>query len=242
METLEELLDWLKAGGKIAIHDATNSTAERRCAIVDRIHRERGCDVDVVFIESLCTDAAVLEANVAMKLGGPDYVGMPPATARADFLARMRNYEKVYETIGDAEERLGYSYIKIENVGRKVIAHGIRGYLQSQCVFYLMQIHIKKRVIWLTRHGQSTDNEMDRIGGDAPLTELGARYADAVARLVKLQYAADQQRQQKQVQATGQTTAPASPPRPLNVWTSTMQRTMDTAAGFDADEFEVKHM
>jgi len=30
MDTLEELLDWLKRKGKVAVHDATNSTYERR--------------------------------------------------------------------------------------------------------------------------------------------------------------------------------------------------------------------
>jgi 6-phosphofructo-2-kinase len=30
LETLTELIEWLKAGGRVAIHDATNSTRERR--------------------------------------------------------------------------------------------------------------------------------------------------------------------------------------------------------------------
>lgn len=30
LEVLENLLDWLKDGGRVAIHDATNSTIERR--------------------------------------------------------------------------------------------------------------------------------------------------------------------------------------------------------------------
>lgn len=30
LETLEELIDWLKKGGRVAIHDATNSTRDRR--------------------------------------------------------------------------------------------------------------------------------------------------------------------------------------------------------------------
>lgn len=30
LETLTELIDWLKTGGRVAIHDATNSTRERR--------------------------------------------------------------------------------------------------------------------------------------------------------------------------------------------------------------------
>jgi 6-phosphofructo-2-kinase len=30
MKVLEQLIDWLKQGGRVAIHDATNSTIQRR--------------------------------------------------------------------------------------------------------------------------------------------------------------------------------------------------------------------
>lgn len=177
METLEELIDWLKhGGGKVAIHDATNSTEERRRVVWDRIKKEK--NMDVIFVgmysflfsfrvwvitlylmtkkESICTDAKVLETNVRMKLKGPDYINMAPDAAMRDFLERTHNYERVYQTISDREEEAGMSYIKIMNVGRKIIAHGMHGFLPSQCVFYLMQIHIKPRVLWLTRHGESS--------------------------------------------------------------------------------------
>lgn len=58
--------------------------------------------------------------------------------ALKDFKMRIANYEKVYETISEEEERHNISYIKIIDVGRKVISHRIQGYLPSQCVFYLM--------------------------------------------------------------------------------------------------------
>ncbi|KAI9342197.1 6-phosphofructo-2-kinase-domain-containing protein [Zopfochytrium polystomum] len=233
METLEELIDWLNVGGgKVAIHDATNSTAERRRAVLDRVRREK--NIEVVFVESICTDGKVLEANINMKLKGPDYVNMPPDEAKADFIARMRNYEKVYETISEEEEEEGLSFIKIMNVGRKIIAHGIHGFLQSQCVFYLMQIHIKKRVIWLTRHGQSTYNVFDRIGGDAALTDLGARFGAALARFLKQQHPPP-------ASAEGAVAEPEKK-QDLSVWTSTLERTMATAEGFDPSEFDVRHM
>lgn len=77
------------------------------------------------------------------------------------------------------------SYIKIIDVGRKIISHRITGYLPSQCVFYLMQIHIKERVIWLTRHGQSLFNVQDRIGGDPDLSKKGMAYSHALAAFFK---------------------------------------------------------
>lgn len=49
METLEEIFDWLRQhGGKVAIHDATNSTVSRRRALLDRVKKEKG--VKAMFI------------------------------------------------------------------------------------------------------------------------------------------------------------------------------------------------
>ncbi|KAI9344250.1 6-phosphofructo-2-kinase-domain-containing protein [Obelidium mucronatum] len=190
LETLDELLYWLNhEGGKVAIHDATNSTVERRRAVMERVKAEP--DVHVVFVESICTEGEVLEQNIRMKLQGPDYINMPPEQAMSDFRARMSNYEKVYETISEDEEEAGISYIKIINVGKKVIAHNIHGYLPSQCVFYLMQIHIKERTLWLSRHGESTYNRVSRIGGDPPLTPMGTKYARAMNAFIQKQVVPD---------------------------------------------------
>jgi hypothetical protein len=77
IESLEELLAWHQNGGKIGILDATNSTGtqnlanilvSRRKLLVDRIKKES--NVSCLFIESLCTDGPILEANIEMKLQG----------------------------------------------------------------------------------------------------------------------------------------------------------------------------
>ena len=77
MATLDELLEWLWKGGEIGIFDATNSTRLRRNAVVQRAAEagERyGTTVAVVFIESICEDRAVLEANMLTKVPTP----LPP--------------------------------------------------------------------------------------------------------------------------------------------------------------------
>ena len=160
-DTLEELITWLNdQGGKVAIHDATNSTYIRRKTLSDRVSKERG--IKCFFIESICSDPELLEANIQMKLQGPDYKNMEPEKAMEDFKNRIKNYEKVYQTISDDEEKDGMSFIKIIDVGRKVIANAINGYLPSQAVFYLMQMNISARSIWLTRYtcycNQTTNN------------------------------------------------------------------------------------
>ncbi|KAJ3394086.1 hypothetical protein HDU84_000114 [Entophlyctis sp. JEL0112] len=234
MDTLDELLYWLvHEDGKVAIHDATNSTVERRRAVVERVSSEEG--ISVVFVESICTDMEVLEQNILMKLKGPDYINMPPDEAIADFRERMKNYEKVYETISEDEENNGISYIKIINVGKKVIAHNIHGYLASQCVFYLMQIHIKERTLWLSRHGESTYNRVNRIGGDPPLTPLGKRYARAMNDFIKKDIIPphlDPVNDAEEISRRRQS---------VHVWTSTLQRTLGSIEGFEEDDWHVVH-
>ncbi|KAI8802329.1 6-phosphofructo-2-kinase-domain-containing protein [Cladochytrium replicatum] len=177
MEVVDEMLEWLNnKQGKVAVHDATNSNIERRRALVERVKREKN---------SVCTDPAILEQNIRMKTKGPDYAHMPEEDAIRDFKARMVNYEKAYEGLGAWEENEDISYIKIYNVGKKVVAYNIKGFLQSQCVFYLMQIHIRPRMIWLTRHGESVYNVNNRIGGDPPLTENGRKYGAALLKFVQ---------------------------------------------------------
>ena len=60
METLDELLDYiLDQGGSVGIFDATNSTLERRKAIMTRVRERAGPELGVLFLESLCIDENV---------------------------------------------------------------------------------------------------------------------------------------------------------------------------------------
>jgi hypothetical protein len=49
-----------------------------------------------------------------------------------DFAKRVREYEKRYHTIEDDEDDGQISYIKLINVGQKVISRNCTGYLPSQ--------------------------------------------------------------------------------------------------------------
>lgn len=42
-----------------------------------------------------------------------DYIHMDPVAAMADFKERIKNYEKVYQTISEEEEEQNMSFIKI---------------------------------------------------------------------------------------------------------------------------------
>ena len=132
---------------RVAIFDATNTTIARRHALSDKAREE---NVFLLYVESICNDQAVLNRNYDMKLQNDDYKGMDPTQAREDFLKRVQAYERVYETIVDTEENGNISYIKLENVGEKMITRNCSGYLPSQVAFYLQNVHIQPRKIYLT--------------------------------------------------------------------------------------------
>ncbi|KAI0303435.1 bifunctional phosphatase [Multifurca ochricompacta] len=204
-DSLEMLIQWLKDGGNVGIHDATNSTKERRAFIERRVAKEKG--MALIFLESVCDDPAVIAANVALKvsMGDPDYKDMSPEYAKRDFLRRIGEYEAIYETITEPH----LSYFRIINVGDQATVCRIHGYLQSRIAFYLMNLHLKPRSIFFSRHGESQFNVEGKIGGDADLSERGLRYSKALPDLIK------------------DTIGDA----PLTVWTSTLKRTIQTAQG-----------
>ncbi|KAF8610235.1 bifunctional 6-phosphofructo-2-kinase/fructose-2,6-bisphosphate 2-phosphatase [Ceratobasidium sp. AG-I] len=203
-ECLESLISWLKKGGNVAIHDATNSTKARREKIAARVAKEPG--LVVLFLETYCDDPAVIAANIALKVssGDPDYADMSREDAERDFRNRIKQYESVYETVTEPH----LSYLKIINVGSQVQMYRIHGYLQSRIAFYLMNLHLKPRSIFMSRHGESQFNVEGKIGGDAALSTRGKQYAAALPGLVK-----DNIKDAE-----------------LTVWTSTLQRTIETAA------------
>ncbi len=200
MNALDDMLTWFGGGGEVGIYDATNTTRARRQALATRM---RANGLDVVFVESVCEDESVIASNIRQtKLHMPDYVGVDADTAVADFRRRIAHYERAYEPLDEDEG----SFVRVIDVGRKVVAHRMQGYLPSRLVYFLMNLHVVPRPIWLTRHGQSAFNVEDRVGGDASLSEAGQAFAGALGAHVR---------------------ASAVAPR---VWVSTLARTKQTAA------------
>ena len=74
LEALDDMLAFLKDGGDVAIYDATNNTRERRDLVQARCE---AAGMSVVFVESICNDPAIIEANIrANKARSPDYEGV----------------------------------------------------------------------------------------------------------------------------------------------------------------------
>eukprot|EP00596_Hydrurales_sp_CCMP1899_P002324 CAMPEP_0119034630 /NCGR_PEP_ID=MMETSP1177-20130426/1631_1 /TAXON_ID=2985 /ORGANISM="Ochromonas sp, Strain CCMP1899" /LENGTH=279 /DNA_ID=CAMNT_0006992199 /DNA_START=511 /DNA_END=1351 /DNA_ORIENTATION=+ len=188
----ESQLNNVSAKRRVAIFDATNTTISRRLALVQKARKE---NVFLLFVESICDDAKVLEQNYALKLQNEDYIDMDPEKARADFMERVHAYEKVYQPIEDKEDNNRISYIKLINVGQKVISRNCNGYLPSQVAFYLQNVHIQPRSIYLSLNAENLEvlENAGRLGSSeggklAELTENGNRYALDIARYLKSQH------------------------------------------------------
>ena len=86
-----------------------------------------------------------------VKVHGPDYTMLNNEdTALADFLLRIKHYQDTYQTMDEAEES-HMSFMKIINTGHKIVVYSHEGHIQSRVVYYLMNIHVAPRSIYLTR-------------------------------------------------------------------------------------------
>ncbi|GLI68462.1 hypothetical protein VaNZ11_012887 [Volvox africanus] len=208
---LEDLRAWLRSdAGQVAVFDATNTTESRRNLLRSNFQGQW----QYLFIETICSDPAVLEQNYRNKMKySPDYKGVDTEQAVADFLARISKYEEVYEPINNRN----LHYIKLIDMvtGRGYMdINRISGYLPGKIVFFLMQIckagMTSVRKIWLSRHGESEYNQKGLIGGNSSLSNRGELYSRALreALIARL---------------------PQEEPVSVAVWTSTLKRTIETA-------------
>jgi len=69
------------------------------------------------------------------------------------------------QTIEDHEDAHHISYIKLINVGQKVITRNCHGYLPSQVAFYLQNVHISPRKIYLSVNAEAV-KILDLVGGE----------------------------------------------------------------------------
>jgi 6-phosphofructo-2-kinase/fructose-2,6-biphosphatase 2 len=146
-------LDSISAGipnavRKVAIYDATNSTLSRREDI-----RKMCGNLPILFIESICNnDALIMENILQVKVSSPDYMKIEPEKAAQDFKERIGHYEKTYQPLNfDGICEKSASFVKLIDVGTQVIINQVHDHLQSRIVYYLMNIHIHRRTIFMCR-------------------------------------------------------------------------------------------
>lgn len=51
----------------------------------------------------------------------------------------------------------------------------VQDHIQSRIVYYLMNIHVQPRTIYLCRHGENEYNLQGKIGGDSGLSSRGKK-------------------------------------------------------------------
>ncbi len=178
------LKDGMDSRPSVAVFDATNTTRERRSWIIEQLDGVVESTKNVVFVESVCDDQSIVEANIrAVKLKMPDYKDLSDEEAVADFLQRISHYEEVYAPLCDKKDA-ALSFIKLKNGGRGCEMNYVRGYLQGRILHFLINLHTMARPIYLSRHGQSQYNVLGKIGGDSFLSPMGETYAKELARYV----------------------------------------------------------
>ncbi|XP_053544339.1 6-phosphofructo-2-kinase/fructose-2,6-bisphosphatase 3 isoform X2 [Ictalurus punctatus] len=191
-------------GGQVAVFDATNTTRERRDMIL-----EFGAEnsFKIFFIESLCDDPNVIATNIMeVKVSCPDYQDCNKTDAVEDFQKRIECYRANYQPLDPDDYDRNFSFIKVIDVGRRFLVNCIQDHIQSRIVYYLMNIHVQPRSIYLCRHGESQHNLQGRLGGDSGLSTRGRKFAGALSKFVGEQNLKN-----------------------LKVWTSQLKRSIQTA-------------
>jgi 6-phosphofructo-2-kinase/fructose-2,6-biphosphatase 2 len=106
------------------------------------------------------------------------------------------------------------------NAGERLVINRHCGNLQSRIGYWLLNIHITPRTIYLTRHGESEMNLLGKIGGNSGLSDNGQVYADKLAKYFEENEVND-----------------------LRVWTSWFKRTIQTASGIQVGgTLDISHL
>ncbi|KAG2128723.1 6-phosphofructo-2-kinase-domain-containing protein [Suillus clintonianus] len=205
--------DFFEAGGQVVIYDANNGSRTTRQALAEKYDKQ---GIHVIILESVCDNKEIIETNIRnVKISSPDYRGWDPDKAVEDYYGRIRDREKSYETV----EETNWPFIRIINVGEKIMVNNIRGYLQSRIVFFLMNIHNRPRMIYFARSGQSLIEHSYKA--DSDLSPAGWEYSERLKEFVV-------ERRAKSLEQRG-----FDPnDRRLVIWTSTRRRAHHTAWPF----------
>ncbi|KAK5049311.1 hypothetical protein LTR84_004240 [Exophiala bonariae] len=248
LQTLEDLLVWLNdESSSVGILDATNSTVQRRLAVLDKIRKTAHPCTELLFLESCCYDWSLLERNIRLKLSGPDYSQQNEESALNDFRKRIVLYEKNYVSMNESAEEEETPYLQLHDVGRRVIANRINGFLSAQATEYLLNFRLHQRQIWITRNGESIDDADGKIGRSSSLSLRGTKFAHALSVFIK-----QQQQIWEEVKTYNKSRVKAGENKEIltsqeditrsnfQVWTSIMVQAVETSKFFPEDEYLIR--
>ena len=167
--------DYLSRKGQAAILDATNCSLARREMIISMLG-----DHSLFFIECLNDDQEILKASILRKITLPEFGHLKKKEAIHSFERRIHYYKNIYRPLKD--ER---NFIKLDSLNNQIIEEEIintipfydriRDFLVTDCV----------KNLFLIRHGETSFNLENRIGGDSCLTPKGVAQAESLASYFK---------------------------------------------------------
>ncbi|TID29953.1 hypothetical protein CANINC_001464 [Pichia inconspicua] len=205
--TLDQILDWFQKIDNcgVAIYDGINATKSERDIINASLEAN---NINTVFLESFCDDETLIKLNITdIESTSPEYATSTLEDTIHSVSNKIQFYDNVYEPLTTIDEA-SLSFIKLINFSSQIVLNRIDSYLKSRIVYYIMNLHVKNRYIWLSRHGESQYNLEGKIGGDASLSERGEKYAYKLVELTN-KYIPNHDK--------------------LEIWTSTLKRTQQTA-------------
>ncbi len=162
---------YLDENGNVAILDATNASRERRDMLEENL---RG--IPVLYIECVNEDLDLVAASIQRKVRLPEFARLSRDEAVRYFEQRIAYYAAIYAPLGREA-----NFVRLDTLNNAI--------LQEQLTF-VVPYYVRIRDImvsdwvnnlYLARHGETSYNLENRIGGDSPLTEKGLSQAQALA-------------------------------------------------------------
>jgi hypothetical protein len=228
---LNNLINWLgtNEGACVAIYDTRNVSRKQRAAVLKKIAGETIHTV-TLFIESICDDPMILQSLRQTKIRqryGSDKANFSAVDIRdrynremSKLLREEAEHISQYDPLDESEDDGHVMFVQVFNFGQKVQTNLCRGYLPSQIIFFLQNIHNSSRRIWLVRTGEKHNAaEGGTLGGDDALTRRGHKFSEALWHFIKAQAPA--------VSACGEE---------IVVWTGTALRAMETRQYMEEDD------
>jgi broad specificity phosphatase PhoE/predicted kinase len=162
---------FLGEGGQAAIIDAANVSRQRRRAIEATFG-----EIPVLFVECFNEDAEVLEATLRRKAVLDEFRHLSPEAAITSFRERISHYESMYETLQDERNQ-----VLVNSFEARILREALLDLVPHYDRIRDLIVTRLVKNLFLVRHGETTFNLEDRIGGDPELTARGWAQAEAMA-------------------------------------------------------------
>lgn len=162
---------FMRDGGQIAILDATNGSPSRREYLESML-----TEAPILYVECINNNPELIAASVERKARMPEFSSLSREEAVASFMERISYYEHIY-----VSPRGAGCYVAVDTLHNTIIEEHVHVRLPYYLRVRDVLVSGLVRELFLVRHGESLFNVEGRIGGDAPLTELGKMQAKALA-------------------------------------------------------------